>query len=84
MSNAKVKPSMKLGWFSRHFRANARAAKWNDAAVIVGCLCSVPLAAYPWTGNLAYWQAVKVLSLVWLGCLLTSFMLSRNRDGTGS
>lgn len=61
MSRAKVKPSMKLGWIARHFRANPCAAKWNDAAVIVGCLCSLPLAGYGWTGNMAYWQALRLL-----------------------
>ena len=73
---------MNLGWFSLHFRANAKAAKWNDAAIIVGCLCSVPLGAYEWTGIEVYWEALKVLSVVWLGCLLTSFWLARNGHGT--
>ena len=81
MSNVKVKSSMKLGWIARHFRANPKAAKWNDAAVIVGCLCSLPLAAYAWTGIGAYWEAFKVVSLVWLGCTLTSFWLARNGRG---
>ncbi len=64
MSSAKVKSSMDRGWIHRNFRATPRAAKWNDAAIVVGCLSGIPLAAYGWTGNLAYWQALKVLSVV--------------------
>ncbi len=69
---------MKLGWIARHFRGTPRAAKWNDAAVILGYLCCVPLVVYAWTRIDAFWQALKLLSLVWLGCMLTSFWVTRN------
>ena len=81
MSNAKVKPSIKLGWVARNFRANPSAAKWNDATIVLGCLCSIPLVAYTWTGIETFWHTLEILSLVWLGCLLTSFFMTRNSDG---
>lgn len=77
MSNAKVKSSIKLGWIQRNFRASTKAAKWNDATIVLGCLCSVPLAAYAWTGIETYWHTLEILSLVWLGSMLSAFLLSR-------
>ena len=67
----------RLTFFSIHFRATKQAAKWNDAAVVVGCLCTVPLVLRVAYEEPIFKGILGVMSITWAWCMAKAYFYSK-------